>query len=56
MPTETIEECEAAARVIIAKGAKAVVMTLGSRGCSSRRATSNLGRRARVRCVDRTVA
>jgi len=33
MPTNTLKECEAAARAIIAKGAKQVVMTLGGRGC-----------------------
>ena len=33
MRTDTIEECEAAARAILAKGSKAVVMTLGARGC-----------------------
>ncbi|EOD26318.1 hypothetical protein EMIHUDRAFT_73582 [Emiliania huxleyi CCMP1516] len=32
MPTDTIEECEAAARAILAKGSGAVVMTLGGRG------------------------
>uniref|UniRef100_A0A7S3AM72 Ribokinase n=1 Tax=Haptolina ericina TaxID=156174 RepID=A0A7S3AM72_9EUKA len=33
MPTDTLEQCEAAARSILSKGAKAVCMTLGSRGC-----------------------
>ena len=33
MPTDTLEQCEAAARSILAKGTGAVVMTLGSRGC-----------------------
>lgn len=33
MPTDTLEQCEAAAKAIIAKGAKQVVLTLGSRGC-----------------------
>jgi ribokinase len=33
MPTNTLEQCEAAARAIIKKGAKSVVLTLGERGC-----------------------
>lgn len=33
MPTDTFPQCEAAAKAIIAKGAKQVVLTLGSRGC-----------------------
>ena len=33
MPTGSDAECEAAARALLAKGAGAVVMTLGARGC-----------------------
>ena len=33
MPTNTLEQCEAAAKAIIKKGAKSVVLTLGERGC-----------------------
>lgn len=33
MPTESLAQCEAAAKAIIAKGAKQVVLTLGGRGC-----------------------
>lgn len=33
MPTDTLQQCEAAARAILDKGAKAVCMTLGERGC-----------------------
>ncbi len=33
LPTETMDQCEAAARSLLAKGARAVVLTLGERGC-----------------------
>jgi len=33
LPTESIEQCEAAAAALLCKGAKAVCLTLGSRGC-----------------------